>query len=228
MYVSGKPNYLLVRTLLASLQRDLRWFLDPPDGSREHPATTCLELWLVNPNVSNGNYYVDPNQGSPADAFQVYCDFTEEPKTCLRPLRSQVPVKPWLVDAGTDVAFQWLSTFKGGFQFEYPGSDVVQMRFLRLGSRFCSQRVSYSCGPGGRQGSRERQVKFLADTRRQSYLAALSDCEPWDGRDPEQPESVFLFESEDLGLLPLRDVGVLGNHRLTQGFGFTVGPVCFS
>ena len=54
MYVSGKPNYLLVRTLLASLQRDLRWFLDPPDGSREHPATTCLELWLVNPNVSNG------------------------------------------------------------------------------------------------------------------------------------------------------------------------------
>ena len=62
-------------------------------------------------------------------------------------------------------------------QFEYPGSDVVQMRFLRLGSRFCSQRVSYSCGPGGRQGSRERQVKFLADTRRQSYLAALSDCE---------------------------------------------------
>lgn len=54
MYVSDKPNYPLVRTLLASLQRDLRWFLDPPDGSREHPATTCLELWLVNTSISNG------------------------------------------------------------------------------------------------------------------------------------------------------------------------------
>ncbi|KAG7281460.1 hypothetical protein CRUP_012403 [Coryphaenoides rupestris] len=181
MYVSDKPNYPLVRTLLASLQRDLRWFLDPPDGSREHPATTCLELWLVNTSISNGNYYIDPNQGSPADAFQVFCDFTEEPKTCLKPLRSQ---------------------------FEYPGSEVVQMRFLRLSSRFCSQTVSYTCGPRGRQGPRERQ--------------------PSEGRDSEERESVFLFESEDLGLLPLRDVGVLGNTLLARGFGFTVGPVCFS
>lgn len=49
-----------------------------------------------------------------------------------------------------------------------------------------------------------------------------------EGRDSEERESVFLFESEDLGLLPLRDVGVLGNTRLARGFGFTVGPVCFS
>lgn len=39
-------------------------------------------------------------------------------------------------------------------------------------------------------------------------------------------ESVFEFE--DLQLLPLRDVAILGGEDFTHQFGFTVGPVCFS
>lgn len=49
-----KTNYMLVRTLLDSLQRDLRWIINPPDGSKQHPATTCLELWLAHPSSTNG------------------------------------------------------------------------------------------------------------------------------------------------------------------------------
>lgn len=60
--MSDKPNYLLVQTLLDSLQRDLRWFIDPPDGSKQHPAATCLELWLAHPNSSNGE--TDTGSGS--------------------------------------------------------------------------------------------------------------------------------------------------------------------
>lgn len=41
-------------------------------------------------------------------------------------------------------------------------------------------------------------------------------------------ESVFQFESEDIQLLPLRDVAVFGNGEVTQEFGFTIGPACFS
>lgn len=52
--MSDKPNYVLVQSLLGSLQNDLRWFIDPPDGSKENPATTCQELWLAHPNSSNG------------------------------------------------------------------------------------------------------------------------------------------------------------------------------
>lgn len=52
--MSEKPNYVLVQTLLDSLQRDLQWFINPPDGTKEHPATTCLELLLVRPNSTNG------------------------------------------------------------------------------------------------------------------------------------------------------------------------------
>ncbi|XP_071399966.1 collagen alpha-1(II) chain [Centroberyx affinis] len=171
MYLSDKPNYVLVQTLLDSLQRELRWFIDPPDGTKQHPATTCLELWLAHPNSS-------------------------------------------------DVA--------EGFQFEYPGAGVVQMRFLRLNSRFSAQNITYSCQPGSRQGLGEREVKFLADTRRQSYLGALRDCVPSEELESGSRESVFQFESEDLQLLPLRDLAVFGSNEVTQEFGFTVGPVCFS
>lgn len=61
-------------------------------------------------------------------------------------------------------------------QFSYPDASVVQMRFLRLHSVTAVQRVTYSCHPGSRQGPTERSVKFLTDTRRQSYLGALRDC----------------------------------------------------
>lgn len=63
-------------------------------------------------------------------------------------------------------------------QFEYTGgADVVQMRFLRLNSRFSSQNITYFCHPGSRQSQREREIKFLADTRRQSYVGVLQECE---------------------------------------------------
>lgn len=54
MYMSDKPDFSVVQTLLDSLQLELRLLLDPPDGSRERPATTCLELRLCHPEYSSG------------------------------------------------------------------------------------------------------------------------------------------------------------------------------
>lgn len=50
------------------------------------------------------------------------------------------------------------------------------MRFLRLHSNTAVQKVTYSCHPGHRLGQSDRDVKFLADTKKQSYLGALKDC----------------------------------------------------
>lgn len=58
MYLSDKPNYPLIQTVLDSLQQELRLLLDPPDGSKEHPATTCHELWLCRPEYSSGRFIV--------------------------------------------------------------------------------------------------------------------------------------------------------------------------
>ncbi|XP_048861252.1 collagen alpha-1(II) chain-like [Brienomyrus brachyistius] len=212
---------------LNTLHRDLRLLLEPPDGTKEHPATTCLELWLCHPYLTNGFYYIDPNQGSPADAFAVYCNFTAGVKTCLSARNAQVPEKAWLKDTGSGETFHWLSTLENGFEFEYPGASVVQLRFLRLYSRSATQNVTYSCTPGSIQSHQERKVHFLADTRKHSYLRVLNDCEHSDTMQSGLRESVFHFDSEDLDLLPLRDLAVFGGSNFTQKYGFTIGPVCF-
>ncbi|KAM7393226.1 hypothetical protein PAMA_008056 [Pampus argenteus] len=227
MYVSDKPNYPLIQTLIDSLQQELRLLVDPPDGSKEHPATTCLELWLCHPEYSSGMYYIDPNQGSPADALLAYCSFSSTSKqTCLHPRDSQLPIKAWMEEITDEGSFQWLSRLEQGFQFYYIGATVVQMRFLRLHSSTAVQKVTYSCQPGHTLGQEDKDIKFLTDTRKQSYLGALKDCVPGEETVSAPRESVFEFE--DLQLLPLRDVALMGGGNFTHQFGFLVGPVCFS
>lgn len=227
MYVSDKPNYSLLQTLLDSLQLELRLLLDPPDGSKEHPASTCLELWLCHPDYSSGMYYIDPNQGSPADALLAYCSFSSTSKqTCLHPRDSQLPMKAWMEEFSEEGSFQWLSRLEQGFQFYYPGANVVQMRFLRLHSSTALQNLTFSCHPGHRLGPVDRDIKFLTDSRKQSFVGAVKDCVPGEESVSVTRESVFEFE--DLQLLPLRDVALMGGGNSTHQFSFTVGPVCFS
>ncbi|TNN68706.1 Collagen alpha-2(I) chain [Liparis tanakae] len=227
MYMSDRPNYPLLQTLLDSLQQQLRLMLDPPDGSKERPATTCLELWACHPGYSSGMYYIDPNQGSTADALLAYCSFSSTSKqTCLHPRDSQLPIKAWMEELSDEGSYQWLSRLERGFQFYYPGANVVQMRFLRLHSRTAVQNMTFSCHPGHRLGQTDRDVKFLTDSRKQSYLGALKDCVPGEETPSGPRESVFEFE--DLDLLPLRDVALMGGANVTHQFGFNVGPVCFS
>uniref|UniRef100_A0A8C7ZJW1 Fibrillar collagen NC1 domain-containing protein n=1 Tax=Oryzias sinensis TaxID=183150 RepID=A0A8C7ZJW1_9TELE len=172
-------------------------------------------------------YYIDPNQGSPADALLAYCSFSSSSKeTCLHPENPQLPMKAWMEGFPEEESFQWLSKMDQGYQFSYPDASVVQMRFLRLHSVTAVQRVTYSCHPGSRQGPTERSVKFLTDTRRQSYLGALRDCMP--GQETEFGSRETVFEFEDLHLLPLRDVALMGGAKVSHQFAFTVGPVCFS
>lgn len=79
MYMSDKPNYSLIHTVLESLQLELRLLVDPPDGTKEHPAATCLELWLCHPEFTSGQSH-----------FQLLCFLTHKTDlyvTCLHSLR---------------------------------------------------------------------------------------------------------------------------------------------
>lgn len=46
--------------------------------------------------------------------------------------------------------------------------------------------------------------------------------------DARSQASVFQFETEDLELLPIRDLALFGHSDLAEDFGFSIGPVCFS
>ncbi|NXH12951.1 CO1A1 protein, partial [Bucco capensis] len=114
-----------------------------------------------------------------------------------------------------------------GLQLEYEGASPVQLRFLRLHSRRASQQLSYSCRPAlHSQPQPHWDILFLADSREQSYAASLQGCLL--ENDSSSSDTIFQFSTEQLSLLPLRDLAVFHNGDTSHQFGFTVGPVCFS
>ncbi|KAH0615536.1 hypothetical protein JD844_004919, partial [Phrynosoma platyrhinos] len=201
VYSANKLNYSMVWTLMDSLGQELKLLVDPPNGTKDRPATTCKDLLLARPHLSDGYYYIDPNQGSPQDALVAFCNFTAGGETCISPLQNQL---------------------------EYQGSSTVQLRFLKLHSSRATQKVSYSCRPQAEGGKPqlEKEIRFLADSREESYVATLQGCM----LDNESSiiDTIFHFSTEDLSLLPLRDLAVFHNGDISHHFGFTVGPVCFS
>ncbi|NXO85224.1 CO5A3 protein, partial [Sitta europaea] len=110
-------------------------------------------------------------------------------------------------------------------QLEYAGASAVQLRFLRLHSRRAAQKVSYSCTPAP-QPQPHKEIRFLADSRDHSYAASLHGCLL--DNESSITDTIFQFSTEELGLLPLRDLAVFHNGDASHQFGFTVGPVCFS
>ncbi|NWW08275.1 CO1A1 protein, partial [Oreocharis arfaki] len=113
-------------------------------------------------------------------------------------------------------------------QLEYAGASPVQLRFLRLHSHRASQKVSYSCRPAPERGrpQPEKEIRFLADSRDHSYAASLQGCLL--DNESSITDTIFQFSTEELWLLPLRDLAVFHNGDASHQFGFTVGPVCFS
>ncbi|NWV03082.1 CO5A1 protein, partial [Ptilonorhynchus violaceus] len=117
----------------------------------------------------------------------------------------------------------WLS-----LQLEYAGASPVQLRFLRLHSRRATQKVSYSCRPAPEPGRPhpDKEIRFLADSREHSYAATLHGCML--DNESHVSDTILQFSTEELRLLPLRDVAVFHDGDASHHFGFTVGPVCFS
>ncbi|NWY05305.1 CO1A1 protein, partial [Nothoprocta ornata] len=113
-------------------------------------------------------------------------------------------------------------------QLEYEGASAVQLRFLRLRSSRAAQQVSYTCRPRWAHGQHQpdKAVQFLADSRERRYTASLPGCVL--DNDSSLTNTIFHFATEELALLPLRDLAVFHNGDASHHFGFTVGPVCFS
>ncbi|NXB20019.1 CO1A1 protein, partial [Rhagologus leucostigma] len=113
-------------------------------------------------------------------------------------------------------------------QLEYAGASPVQLRFLRLHSHRAAQKVSYSCRPAPERGrpQPDKEIRFLADSRDRSYAASLQGCLL--DNESSITDTIFQFSTEELWLLPLRDLAVFHNGDASHQFGFTVGPVCFS
>ena len=65
--------------------------------------------------MSSGEYWVDPNLGSTADAIKAFCNM-ESGETCVTPTIASLPKKNWWTAKSKDRKHIWFGDMNGGFQ----------------------------------------------------------------------------------------------------------------
>nr|XP_054608358.1 collagen alpha-3(V) chain-like [Nothobranchius furzeri] len=202
-------------------------------GTKDNPATTCYELKLIHPHLNDGYFYVDPNQGCPCDAVEVFCNFTAGGTTCINPLQSQITInlEPKAMNSG----ILWFSQQHGGHKFEYVSVDVIQLRFLWFHSLTLFQHFTLSSAANQSRtvpaaNLSHWMVHLLGNSGKEldSHLIAVS----------KKSFEVHLVvkvcggtESHqgDMELLPVRDLGIKINTTSNPLWNISVdlGPLCF-
>uniref|UniRef100_A0A4W5RXX7 Collagen, type XI, alpha 2 n=1 Tax=Hucho hucho TaxID=62062 RepID=A0A4W5RXX7_9TELE len=210
-----------------------------PLGTQDSPARTCQDLKLSQPELKDGEYWIDPNQGCSRDSLKVFCNFTAGGETCLYPSKSVDTVK--LNSWTTEKPGSWYSEFATGSKLSYVDSNgepigVVQLGFLRLLSVQARQNFTYHChrsvawadrtaNNGHKralhfQGANDEDLSYETSP----YIKALVDgCSYRKGFD----RTVVEVNTPQVEQLPLRDLKITDFGESNQKFGFEVGPVCF-
>jgi len=204
-------------------------------NTRSHPSRTCRDLKQVQPNVTSGYYWIDPNEGPPDDAVKVYCDFPLS-ATCIYPNKSKTGNKKWF--SGND-GYKWFAKeFDDRLQFAYD-CDPIQLTFLRLLSNHAKQTITYHCLNSTawfREGSGnyEHSIRLKADngieihakgTRKYKPTVVLDECQIKDGT---WRKTVIEMNTSKTHRLPIHDVAVYDIGDSGEEFGLEIGPVCFS
>uniref|UniRef100_W5MMV9 Collagen, type XI, alpha 1a n=1 Tax=Lepisosteus oculatus TaxID=7918 RepID=W5MMV9_LEPOC len=209
-----------------------------PMGTQNNPARTCKDLQLCHPEFSDGEYWIDPNQGCSGDSFKVYCNFTAGGETCIYPDKKSVGVRlsSWAKESpGT-----WFSEFKRGQILSYvdlEGSQInmVQMTFLKLLSASARQNFTYNCQQSVAwhdvtTDSYDKALRFLGSNDEEMssdnnvYIKALYDgCACCTGA----CETVLEINTPKIDQVPIIDVMFNDFGDPNQKFGFEVGSVCF-
>uniref|UniRef100_A0A665UY57 Collagen, type XI, alpha 2 n=1 Tax=Echeneis naucrates TaxID=173247 RepID=A0A665UY57_ECHNA len=210
-----------------------------PLGTQDSPARTCQDLHLSQPDLKDGEYWIDPNQGCSRDSFKVFCNFTNGAETCLYPSKSTNTVKMSSWDQETPGS--WYSQFSSGSKFSYVDSNgepvgVVQLGFLRLLSVQARQNITYHChrsvawADKSAKNSYDRALHLQgANSEELSYetnpyiKAVVDGCSYRKGFD----RTVLEIITPQVEHLPLLDIKVSDFGESNQQFGFEVGPVCF-
>uniref|UniRef100_A0A8C5K733 Collagen alpha-2(XI) chain n=1 Tax=Jaculus jaculus TaxID=51337 RepID=A0A8C5K733_JACJA len=175
-----------------------------PTGTQDSPARTCQDLKLCHPELPDGEYWVDPNQGCARDAFRVFCNFTAGGETCVTP-RDDVTQFSYVDSGGSPVG-------------------VVQLTFLRLLSVSAHQDVSYPCSGVARDGPlrlRGANEDELSPETSPYVKEFKSGCQTQQGR------TVLEVRTPVLEQLPVLDASFSDLGAPPRRGGVLLGPVCF-
>uniref|UniRef100_A0A8C7PZZ5 Collagen, type XI, alpha 2 n=1 Tax=Oncorhynchus mykiss TaxID=8022 RepID=A0A8C7PZZ5_ONCMY len=234
-FLTGSEGMEEIFGSLNSLRQEIETMRFPL-GTKDSPARTCQDLKLSQPELKDGEYWIDPNQGCSRDSLKVFCNFTAGGETCLYPSKS-VKLNSWT----TEKPGSWYSEFATGSKLSYVDSNgepigVVQLGFLRLLSVQARQNFTYHChrsvawadrtaNNGHKralhfQGANDEDLSYETSP----YIKALVDgCSYRKGFD----RTVVEVNTPQVEQLPLRDLKITDFGESNQKFGFEVGPVCF-
>uniref|UniRef100_A0A8C7H841 Collagen, type XI, alpha 2 n=1 Tax=Oncorhynchus kisutch TaxID=8019 RepID=A0A8C7H841_ONCKI len=237
-FLTGSEGMEEIFGSLNSLRQEIETMRFPL-GTKDSPARTCQDLKLGQPELKDGEYWIDPNQGCSRDSLKVFCNFTAGGETCLYPSKSVDTVK--LSSWTTEKPGSWYSEFATGSKLSYVDSNgepigVVQLGFLRLLSVQARQNLTYHChrsvawadrtaNDGHKralhfQGANDEDLSYETSP----YIKALVDgCSYRKGFD----RTVVEVNTPQVEQLPLRDLKITDFGESNQKFGFEVGPVCF-
>ncbi|XP_038852777.1 collagen alpha-1(V) chain-like [Salvelinus namaycush] len=209
-----------------------------PMGTQNNPARTCKDLQLAHPEFTNGEYWIDPNQGCSGDSFSVHCNFTAGGETCIFPDNKfrGVRISSW----PKELPGSWFSEFEHGKIFSYvdaAGNTIseVQMTFLKLLTASARQNFTYSCHQSvvwhdETADSYDKALRFLGSNDEEMsydsnpYVRALTDgCATRKG----YGKTVMEINTPKIDQVPIIDVMLNDFGDASQKFGFEVGPVCF-
>jgi len=206
-------------------------------GSRDDPARTCRDLFEFFPEKKDGDYWVDPNEGSPDDAFLVFCNRTTN-ETCVYAKDTTIPNDSWYTGRDT---YKWIMRDimleNEGIQYS---AEMTQMKMLQLLSRSARQNVTYNCRNSFalRNSNGEfhsRPLKVMLDnendqllnksTRKVKMFTLMDECKV---KDALWHKAVVELRTKKADHLPIFDVATHDVGDVNEEFGLEIGPVCFS
>merc|ERR1719277_202616 len=208
------------------------------DGSRDHPARTCRDLFETDPTTKSGDFWVDPTEGSFDDAFLVFCNRSTN-ETCVYPKRPDVEDQ----EIEQHGKYVWImrEVMLETEGIEYAAS-IPQMKMLQVLSRAARQNVTFECKnthamkrsdgtihshPLKLMTDNEQEPFVHQTTRRLRVFPIRDNCGIHDN---EWHDAVFELRTPKSDQLPLFDVAVGENSEAgkEQSYRLKIGPVCFN
>lgn len=192
-------------------------------GTHDDPALTCKDLFINFPDKPEGEYWIDPNEGSHHDAILVSCNKTTQ-ETCIWP---KMPTHEDLESVYDED--RWVWSFKENLGekegVEY-ASDLYQLKMMKLLSESVRQNVTYFCK------NSEARLQFMSDDDSilkpdgsRQVKTIIDDCKT---KDNQWRKAAFEIETTKLDILPVQDIAAFDIGNAGESHGIEVGPVCFS
>lgn len=196
--------------------------LKKPDGTVHFPARSCCDLKEQHPDSESGYYWIDPNGGCAADAFQVHCGYEDGScATCIDVKNMQRKSLTEVSSLTTESYHSLASTLETQFSYEV---SKVQLKMLQIQSLAAEQTVTIRCRNLALQ---DHQPDFHGFRRRVS-LSPLLRSAGCQALSSSEGASEYHFTTSRPMQLPVTDVDVWLGKQSGEAVGVELGPVCFS